>query len=111
VFDERWTEVRVFPDWGARWPLWAFDGGVDAPSLGLSDQLSADLEEWVRTWTAHFDIDAPAPHSDDEPLAERWVDEGIVLTGRLQKELGDRSTVVPEFEGLRPDALRRAEPS
>ncbi|MCL2515696.1 MAG: hypothetical protein FWD85_03535 [Microbacteriaceae bacterium] len=98
------TEIRFFPDWGHRWPLWGFTanaGPALTPNdLGLSPELAADLRVWWDFWDAHLIPDPPKPAKpgwDDERNCRAWVEAGMSLQQRLAAELGSAYRVRASF--------------
>lgn len=85
--------IRLFPDWGRRWPLWeSFSDRytLSADDLGLSPALSRDLERWSGVWQDR-------PPGSEEPLPAGWQAEGDALHERLQAELDGVAEVRPEY--------------
>lgn len=67
--------LRVFPDWGHRWPLWetGTDSYANTPEFyGLSPEVTAGLRAWHDDWEEHFDIDTgwPSPEHEERSVAE-----------------------------------------
>ncbi|WP_163632797.1 hypothetical protein [Microbacterium sp. B35-04] len=84
--------VRMFPEWGVRWPLWeSFTDNypMDAGDLGLSEPLVAELAAWNSRWQ---DRDL------EDPLPAGWHEEGWALYRRLQAELDGVAEVRPDFD-------------
>ncbi|MFC4241804.1 hypothetical protein ACFOYW_00340 [Gryllotalpicola reticulitermitis] len=97
-------EIRFFPDWGHRWPLWGsalLDELTLSPSeLGLSAELAADLRAWWDFWDSHLDPDPPLPATagwDDDLNRRVWLLAGASLQARLAAELGKDFCVIASF--------------
>jgi len=87
------TPVRLFPDFGARPPLWT-DAGLfaDAP---LSPPLRKRLDRWADVWEAECH---PATGWADEDRRTAWVEEGNALAEAASEELGSLGfSVVADF--------------
>lgn len=84
-------EVRFFPDWGHRLPIWM---GAATPTL--TDELVWEMQEWVRVWQLVLDpvLEVRWPDPD---VGRAWITEGNRLVSKLQAELGDAYIVKPEF--------------
>lgn len=81
-------ELRVFPDWGHRWPLW--ETGTHAyanqPELyGLSPELTDALRAWYDEWERTFDADSGWP---DHETQERSTVELHRLADAIRAEIG-----------------------
>jgi hypothetical protein len=92
-------EIRFFPDWGHRWPLWGTaleDELLLTPTdLSLSRELTDDLRAWWDFWDAHLQPDPPGPTEpgwDSDQNRRVWIAAGHMLAQRLSQELG------PEYE-------------
>lgn len=80
--------LRVFPDWGHRWPLWETGTAsyANTPELyGLSPEVTAGLRAWHDDWEQHFDIDTGWP---DPVHEERSVTELRRLAAMITSEIG-----------------------
>lgn len=89
-------EIRFFPDWGRKEPLWdenAGDCAVRASDLPISSQLKADLHSYMRFWTEHF-------HEEDEwdsnSSRTHFADEGSRLIWELSEQLKEHAVIVDE---------------
>ena len=88
-------EIRFFPDWGHRWPLWGSlredELCLTPADLALSEPLTADLRAWWDFWDVHLQPDPPAPARpgwDSEQNQRVWMAAGDALAVRLGEELG-----------------------
>ncbi|HEY8319349.1 MAG TPA: hypothetical protein VIG76_11000 [Amnibacterium sp.] len=98
-------EIRFFPDWGHRWPLWGsllHDEITLSPAdLSLSAELTADLRAWYDFWDEHLDPDPLPPRVpgwDADRNRRTWLLAGEELARRLAIELGDDHTSVASFQ-------------
>ncbi|WP_183099606.1 hypothetical protein [Nocardioides pelophilus] len=81
------TDLEFWPDYGPG-PLWTQDGKpVDVPSLGLGDELAAQLTDWN---AAYAEDKVPLEGAGDEA----WLAEGRRLLGEVRAALGGRHRVV-----------------
>jgi len=91
------TRIKVMADYCAH-PLWALDedlyGDFAPEALGLSPELTRDLNEWADAYTQSYD--------EDDPAVSRWTDEehrahaakARPLAVRLAREKPDRTFFV-----------------
>jgi len=88
VGDNDRREVRLFPDWGHRWPLWEVGHGTEMSpeDYGLSPGLTKRLRRWYDTWYRETD---PGDTWNDPQLYQKWQEEGARLAEDLETELGD----------------------
>ncbi|WP_144720332.1 hypothetical protein [Agrococcus jejuensis] len=85
--------IRMFVDWGARWPLWETHGEPNMPTpsdLGLSAALGDALHAWSETWQDR-------PWDAALPDEAAWIAEGGRLHAALQQELVGIAEVRREF--------------
>ncbi|HCG54945.1 MAG TPA: hypothetical protein DEW39_02055 [Brevibacterium sp.] len=89
-------EIRFFPDWGRKEPLWesdAYDYAVRGSDLSISPQLQADLRSYMRFWHEHF-------HEEDEwdsvLSKNHFSDEGSRLIRELSEQLKGCAVIVDE---------------
>jgi hypothetical protein len=94
---EKRRVIRVFPDWGNRWPLWGSAGDDDsAPmpaDLGLSDELTGAMAKWYDFWTIHFHWERGWDSVENEDVS--WV-SGTEFIERLRVEVAEFADVVDE---------------
>lgn len=81
--------IRLFPDYGAEWPLW--EEGLKSPDdYGLSPELNDALRCWVDYWEANF-------HHlrgwHDGSRRDDWIAQGNEIANRLRDEVGVRFVV------------------
>ncbi|MFJ3394367.1 hypothetical protein [Leifsonia aquatica] len=90
--EQKPRDVRLFPDWGHRWPLWEAEPGPDMSpeDYGLSPGLTVRMRRWYDEWFDHFN---PGGGWDDPDLGRAWLAEGGRLAHDLRVELGDGFTV------------------
>ena len=92
--EEQRRVIRVFPDWGNRWPLWeSGSGGSPTPSpteLGLSDELTGAIAKWYDFWTEHFHWDRGWDSTENESIS--W-SAGLDFIERLRNEVSDFADV------------------
>jgi hypothetical protein len=93
------TRIKVMADYCAH-PLWALDedlyGDFAPEALGLSPELTRDLNEWADAYTQSYD--------EDDPAVSRWTDEehrahaaqARPLAIRLAREKPDRTFFVTD---------------
>lgn len=89
--------IRLFPDYGRRWPLWENStptwnvGYTTTPeTYGLSEELAADMERWQELWETHFD---PSEGWESRAVREWWRSEGESIAARLRVEVADIADV------------------
>ncbi|MFG6504563.1 hypothetical protein [Microbacterium sp. P05] len=94
-------EIRMFPDYGRRYPLWGnstptWDVGYTTSSetYGLSDELAEDLEGWQSYFEAHAN---PFEGWDSDTNLGKWLRDGEWLAKRLQDEVQSFADVKREF--------------
>lgn len=97
-------EIRFFPDWGHRWPLWGSvledELTLTPVDLSLSDSLTADLRAWWDFWDLHLRPDPPAPEQsgwDNDQNKRVWLAAGDSLAVRLGSELGPDHELITQF--------------
>jgi hypothetical protein len=88
--------IRVFPDWGRRWPLW--ENGTDKYTMepsdyGLSHELTTSMRCWYDHWASHFDPFDGWDSEDNEPQSKV---AGDLMVERLRAEVGPEFDVVDE---------------
>lgn len=76
--------IRVFPDYGADWPLWE-DGLMFPDDYALSTELTAELRDWVDFWEANFHH---LSGWNEPALRAGWIASGREITERLRAEVG-----------------------
>jgi len=98
-------EIRFFPDWGHRWPLWGDllheEMALGPADLSLSTELTADLRAWWDFWDEHLDPDPLPPRApgwDTDRNRRIWLLAGEELARRLRSEFGERLTLLPSFQ-------------
>jgi hypothetical protein len=88
----RVTRVKVMADYYCQ-PLWAMDegmfGDIAPASLGLSADLTRELEAWAETYTASLDPDDPATGGWTEAQHREHQARGRALAYRLADERQD----------------------
>lgn len=91
----RLRQIRFFPDYCARWPLWdaeTLDG------LAIAAELSPGLRDALTLWREEFDRDFdPFAGWRTADQRDAWLLEGDRLLTRLERELWDSAEVVPHF--------------
>jgi hypothetical protein len=97
--------IRMFPDYGRRYPLWenstlTWDVGCTTTpeTYGLSRELAEDLEGWQSFFETHAD---PFQGWDSEQNLHKWLRDGEWLARRLQEEVQVFADVQREFGGHR----------
>ncbi|MEO6530729.1 MAG: hypothetical protein ABI563_11615 [Specibacter sp.] len=93
--------IRVFPDYGRRWPLWE-DSTAERPSkyamepedFGLSQNLTERLRRWQDTWDAE-NLDGNEWSSPVNETA--WRAEGAAIAQQLREEVESIADV--DYEG------------
>lgn len=91
-------EIRFFPDWGRKEPLWSHDTddiAVRASALPISADLADDLHAYMDFWSSHFNpvVDYPDSGWDSEGNRQWFIDEGNRLIRELSGELGGRAII------------------
>lgn len=94
-------EIRFFPDWGRKEPLWSHDTddiAVRTSELPISKKLADDLHSYMDFWGDHFDPVADYPESgwDAEKNRLRFAEEGGRLISELTEELSGKATISDE---------------
>lgn len=94
-------EIRFFPDWGRKEPLWSHDTddiAVGTSDLPISEKLASNLHEYMDFWADHFDPDVDHPHSGwDSEENRRWfAEEGSRLIRELSSQLKGNATISDE---------------
>lgn len=93
------TRIKVMADY-YRYPLWALDeeryGDFPPEALGLSSELTHDLNVWAEAFTASLDTDDPATPkwSDEEAAAHAAMARPLAI--RLARERPDRTVFILE---------------
>ncbi|TCI98837.1 hypothetical protein [Aeromicrobium sp. IC_218] len=88
-------EVRVMNDYGVEFPLWGH-GGIgpeDPDEVGLSPQLTADLEALAARWEAHL-----GPGGSDDRFDRFPVLPALVDRWRRRRASADRAAAVQRWE-------------
>ena len=94
--------VKVMADYHTH-PLWAMDehlyGDFSPEQLGLSPELSADLNAWADAFTSSLNEDDPAKSlwSDEQHRAHRA--QALPLALRLARERPDLNVYVTDSDG------------
>jgi hypothetical protein len=89
--------IRFFPDYGARWCLWASSGNITplATELGASRETEDRIGRWYDFWEQHC---PPFDGWDDFENHRRWKREGHKIVAILREEVDDTSyDIQPEF--------------
>ncbi|SMY02318.1 hypothetical protein BAUR9175_03771 [Brevibacterium aurantiacum] len=94
-------EIRFFPDWGRKEPLWSHDTddiAVGTSDLPISADLADDLHACMDFWSSHFNpvVDYPDSGWDSEENHQWFIDEGNRLIRELSSELEGRATISDE---------------
>ena len=93
-------EIRFFPDHGRKHPLWeSFTDkyAMDPSDFDLSDDLAAELADYMDFWTAHLTDRASADFEwDSAENEQRYWDEGDRLIEQLRLEVSDFAVVKDE---------------
>jgi hypothetical protein len=81
------------------YPVWvghpASVDNVPAATLPVSQELTADIEQWAEEYDATYDPDDPLSSGfPDERAESAFVAKGAALAARLQRELGSEYAVV-----------------
>jgi len=89
--------IKVMADYYA-YPLWAMDDGVygDFPPerLGLSNELTADLNTWAEAYASSLDLEQPGESLWSEDRHRAHDAEARALALRLARERPDRTIYV-----------------
>lgn len=93
--------IRLFPDYGHRWPLWE-NSTAERPSkytmepadFGLSQDLTDRLRAWYDVWDAEDLYENGWSSRGNE---KSWLAEGASIAGQLREEVGAFADV--EYEG------------
>lgn len=87
------AKIRLSSEWGAR-PTWVLDADGDlddvAPAeLGLSTELTADIEAWDAEFQAFYNGDDPGSSSGFPTTGAEssWIARGKALSERIAEEL------------------------
>jgi hypothetical protein len=95
------TRIKVMADYGCD-PLWALDEeryGCFAPDMiGLSPELSADLNAWAADFDTSFNADDPAAGVWSDERYAAHTAEGRRLAARLKRERPDLMVYVLEAD-------------
>ncbi len=93
-------EIRFFPDFGRRYPLWeSFTDkyAMDPSDYELTPLLASDLAEYMRFWNAHFTDEVGTEFEWDSSEHERQHREtGDRLLARLRTEVAEFAVVLDE---------------
>lgn len=94
-------EIRFFPDWGRKEPLWSHDTDdivVRTSDLPISMKLADDLHGYMDFWGDHFDPVSDPPQSgwDVEENRHWFAKEGTRLINELADELNGKATILDE---------------
>lgn len=92
---QRRLRLRVFPEWGCRWPFWMSDGNAPrqpTPSdLGISERLASRVLAWVRYWERHH---VDETRWDQDRSRARYLEEADEIEKQLITEIGGRYEIV-----------------
>ncbi|MBN8913822.1 MAG: hypothetical protein J0H65_17540 [Rhizobiales bacterium] len=87
------TRIKVMADYHCH-PLWALDedvyGDIAPEALGLSPDLTRDLNAWAEAFNASLDPDDPAASRWSDAEHEAHAAEARPLAARLARECPDR---------------------
>ncbi|GEB24088.1 hypothetical protein BAURA63_02204 [Brevibacterium aurantiacum] len=89
-------EIRFFPDWGRKEPLWSHDTwdiAVRTSDLPISMELAHDLHSYMDFWGDHFD---PFDDWDSESSRAHFAAEGSRLIHELKEQLSGYAVIVDE---------------
>lgn len=94
-------QIRFFPDWGRKEPLWSHDTediAVRTSDLPISMKLAHDLHRYMDFWGDHFDpvTDHPQSGWDAEENRLWFAGEGNRLINELADELIGKATILDE---------------
>jgi len=94
-------EIRFFPDWGRKEPLWShdtYDIVVKTSDLPISEELASGLHEYMDFWEDHFNpvVDYPESVWDSEENRLWFAQEGDRLISELTDELIGKATILDE---------------
>lgn len=89
-------QIRFFPDWGRKEPLWDSDVNhlaIHVSELDITQTLAEDLLGLMSFWHEHLD----EVHGWDSPNSARWYEEeSSRLIDELRRQLGDTADVIDE---------------
>ncbi|WP_181129937.1 hypothetical protein [Rathayibacter sp. AY1E1] len=81
----RLADLRLYPDHGAEYPLWAVDGPIDDPgAIGVPEALHGPLLRWQELWAAGCDVFEGWRSAEAE---KRWLALGRELHTELEAAL------------------------
>lgn len=89
-------EIRFFPDWGRKEPLWSDDTDdivVRTRDLQITSELADDLHKYMDFWQDHFDPDADW---DSQGNRRHFAQEGHRLIQELSTQLKGKATILDE---------------
>lgn len=91
-------EIRFFPDFGRKYPLWesgTYKYAMDPWDYDLSDDLSAGLADLMKLWNEHF-TDSPGRDFewDSTENEQRYWAEGDRLLDQLRSEVSGVATAI-----------------
>lgn len=89
--------VRVFPDLGHEWPLWAPGAhayAIAPADLHLSPALTNRIAAWHGLWLEHFDVESSAWDSED--AATTYISEATPIVTAIRAEVGPNVAVTDE---------------
>lgn len=93
-------EIRYFPDFGRKYPLW--ESGTEKYAMGpwdydLSNGLASGLRELMELWSSHFtDKHGPEFEWDSVENERRYWDQGDQLLEKLRSEVADIAIVLDQ---------------
>ncbi|MHA7269183.1 hypothetical protein [Arthrobacter sp. HLT1-20] len=83
--------IRMFPDYGHRWPLWENTTAqgqtkytMEPSDFGLSESLTLRLRTWYDAWDAE-NLDDSEWSSPENEIA--WNIEGVSIAEQLREEV------------------------
>lgn len=97
---EKLREIRYFPDFGRKYPLW--ESGTDKYAMDpwdydLSNELASGLRELMELWSSHFtDKHGPEFEWDSVENERRYWDQGDQLLEKLRSEVADIAIVLDQ---------------
>ncbi|WP_181273212.1 hypothetical protein [Brevibacterium oceani] len=94
-------EIRFFPDWGRKEPLWSHDTDdyvVKTSDLPITESLAKGLHNYMDFWAEHYNpvADYPEPDWDSEENRIKHDEEGDRLIRELRTQLEGQATISDE---------------
>ncbi len=93
--------IRFFPDWGRKEPLWSHDTEdvtVRTEDLDITAELAHSLRGYMDFWENHFNpVSAPPGSGWDSEENQRWFElEGDRIINELSSQLSGTAIISDE---------------